>query len=176
MKHTTTYQYIIFSSMTHNIEKGNKQTHTKDDKIHMCVWVHIILGSSSLVLDHDDRRVVTNKHLRFRYPLSVYSYIWQSLPIKPYNLKWSIFCSKCDSMERQIYHIGLFVCSLFINGMSFCTKEKSSRTKSRPLSTFKSRHVHFGVVMQKIYIVIDKRQVVRYILQIVMLKLKVVVD
>jgi len=34
-----------------------------------------------------------------------------------------------------------------------------------------SRHVHFGVVLLKIYIVIDKRQVVRYILQTVMLNL-----
>jgi len=34
-----------------------------------------------------------------------------------------------------------------------------------------SRHVYFGVVLLKIYIVFDKRQVVRYILQIVMLNL-----
>jgi len=34
-----------------------------------------------------------------------------------------------------------------------------------------SRHVHFGVVLLKIYIGIDKRQVVRYILKIVMLNL-----
>jgi len=41
------------------------------------------------------------------------------------------------TMERLICLIGLFFCSLSSNGMPFCTKDKSSCTKSRSLSTFK---------------------------------------
>jgi len=44
---------------------------------------------------------------------------------------------QCTSMERLICLIGLFFSSLSSNGMSFCTKDKSSCTKSRSLSTFK---------------------------------------
>jgi len=53
---------------------------------------------------------------------------------KKYNIG---MCPQFKTMERLICLIGLFFRSFFSNGIPFCTKEKSSCTKSRSLSTFK---------------------------------------
>jgi len=77
-------------------------------------------------------------------------------------------------MERLICLICLFFVRCPQTACRFAQKISQHVQKAHLKGCYgriASRHVHFGVVLLKIYLVMDKRQVVRYILQIVMLNL-----